>query len=257
MHIAITGASAGIGHAIARELGRSHPDAHLTLVARRRELLEALAQEIGPRCTVIVHDLSVPERAVEWIAIAESAAGPIDVFVNNAGVENIGPAAHADIDEAMRMFAINLLSPLRITRHLLPAMLARRSGMFVDIASVSAFVPPPKLAWYGASKAGLAAFSEALRGELRGTGVHVLTVYPGPVATTMGDRVFARLGGRKGVVGALPEGKPEVLARLVCRAMQRRKDRVIYPFFYVLTRWIPWFSRWATDLGAPQTYRLP
>jgi short-subunit dehydrogenase len=255
MHIAITGASAGIGGALARELARWQPEARLTLVARRRAQLEALAAEIGPRCQVVVHDLSVPERATDWIGPAEAASGPIDLIVNNAGVENTGPTVRSDIDEAMRLLATNLLSPLRITHQLLPAMLARDSGTIVDIASVSALVPPPLQAWYGASKAGLGAFSEALRGELRGTRVHVLTVYPGPIDTAMSTSVFARMGGRKGALAALPMGTAEELARLVRRGIERRKSRVIYPGFYALARLLPWLSRWVADVGAPRGER--
>ena len=257
MHIAITGASAGIGEALARELSRWRPEARLTLVARRRERLEALAAELGERCQVIVHDLSLPERATDWIAAAEATAGPIDVIVNNAGVENTGPTAQADVDEAMRLFATNLMSPLRITRHLLPAMLARDSGTIVDIASVAAIVAPPMQAWYGASKAGLAAFSESLRGELRGTRVHVLTVYPGPIDTAMAANVFAQMGGRKGAVAALPMGTSDELARLVRRALETRRSRVIYPAFYTLTRFFPGIARWVADIGAPRAASLP
>jgi short-subunit dehydrogenase len=254
MHIAITGASSGIGEALARELARWDGSARLTLIARRRDWLERLAREIGPQCTAIVHDLSRPDHATAWIDAAEAASGPIDVLVNNAGIENTGPAADADLELATRLLATNLLSPLRITRALAPAMIARGRGMIVDISSVAALIAPPRQAWYGASKAALAMFSETLRAELRGTGVHVLTVYPGPVATAMAEAVFAKLGGRKGTVALLPQGKADVLARRIRRAMQRRAARVIYPRFYALARWFPWLARLVTELGAPKTY---
>lgn len=252
MHVAITGASSGIGEALAREYGRH--GARLTLVARRRELLTRLAGEVGGSCFVAPHDLSDPGHAADWIAPCESALGPIDVLVNNAGVENTGPTARADLDEADRLLHTNLHTPLRLMRFLAPVMIERGHGVFVNVASVAALVPTPLQAWYGASKAGLAAFSEAFRGELLGTGVHVLTVYPGPVTTPMADRAYLAFGGRKGAVGLLPEGRPEVLARLIREAVLRRRARLIYPRFYVITRLFPWLARWIVDAGAPKPY---
>src|SRR5262245_17354796 len=96
MHVAITGASSGIGEALAREYGRH--GAKLTLVARREELLRRLAGEIGGDVFVAPHDLSLPEGAEGWIASAEAAHGPIDVLVNNAGIEKTGPTAEADVE---------------------------------------------------------------------------------------------------------------------------------------------------------------
>ena len=245
-HVAITGASSGIGAALARELGRS--GARLTLVARRRELLVTLASEIGAGCAVVSHDLSQPAQVLDWIAPAEAAAGaPIDVLVNNAGIENTGPVSSSDVEGATRLLHTNLHAPLLMTRHLLPAMLARKSGLIVQIASVAALAPPPRQAWYGASKAGLAAFSEALRGELRGSGVGVVTVYPGPVRTAMAEAGYAAYGGRKGLVKILPEGTPEVLAVRIRRAIERRSARVIYPRFYTIARLFPWLVRWLVD----------
>jgi len=252
MHVAITGASSGIGEALAREYGRH--GAKLTLVARREELLRRIAAEIGGHVFVVTHDLSLSDRADGWIAASEAAHGPIDVLVNNAGIENTGPTADADVEEAERVLHTNLHTPLRLMRSLAPAMIARGSGIFVNVASVAALAPTPLQAWYGASKAGLAAFSEAFRGELKGTGVQVVTVYPGPVTTAMADRAYAAFGGRKGTVGLMPEGRPEVLARLVRRAVEKHKARVIYPRFYVITRLFPWLARWLVDAGSPRPY---
>ena len=114
-HIVITGASSGIGAALARELGRA--GAKLTLIARRRELLDQLAKEIGPTCLVIAHDLADPDHLFDWIAGAEAEHGPIDIMVNNAGMENTGATARADVEQAKKLFQLNLLTPILITRH--------------------------------------------------------------------------------------------------------------------------------------------
>jgi short-subunit dehydrogenase len=248
-HVAITGASSGIGAALARELGRA--GARLTLVARRRELLDGLAGEIGPSCRVVAHDLADGEHACDWIADAEAAHGPIDVLVNNAGMQIVGPAALADEHQALKLFQLNLITPVVLTRRLLPAMIARKSGMIVNVASVAALVAPPLQSYYGASKAGLAEFSEATRAELKGTGVHLLTVYPGPVATDMGERAYAAMGGRD-KVPKVPEGTPEVMARRIRRGIEKRKTRVIYPRFYVLSWFLPWLSRLLVDTFGPR-----
>jgi len=253
-HIVITGASSGIGEALARELGRG--DVKLTLVARRKDLLDKLAAEIGPHCRAIAHDLANSDQAGAWVADAEAVSGPIDVLVNNAGMENTGATATADIEGCKKLFHLNLVTPILLIRQLLPAMLARKSGMIVNVASVAALTPTPMQTYYGASKAGLAAFSESTRGELAGTGVHLLTVYPGPVTTAMAESALEAFGGRANVP-KVPEGTPEGLARLIRRAMEKKKKRVIYPRVYASSWWMPWLARWIVDNFGPKLKPAP
>jgi len=250
MHVVITGASSGIGEALAREFAKA--GAKITLVSRRRELLEKIASEIGGDALVIAHDLADVARATEWIAAAEAKHGPIDVLINNAGMENVGACVTSDPAVGLKVLNLNLITPLLVTRELLPKMIARKSGTIVQVASVAALVAPPGQTWYGASKAGLAQFTETLRSELAGTGVHVCVVYPGPVKTPMGDSAFEKYGGREGPAGRAPEGTPDVLARLVRRAVEKKKKRVIYPGFYALPYFVPWFSRFVTFRMSPQ-----
>jgi short-subunit dehydrogenase len=134
-------------------------------------------------------------------------------------------------------------------------MLARGSGTIVNVASVAAIAPMPMQALYAGSKAGMSTWSEALRNELRGTGVNVLTVYPGPVATPMGDRGYAAVGGRKGLVGLMPEGTPDVLAVRIRRAIERRRARLVYPRFYFLSRHLVWLPRFLGWLVGPSFRR--
>src|SRR6187399_5836 len=121
VHVAITGASSGIGAALARELARAGHT--LTLVARRRGLLDALAAEVGTRVRVVEQDLGAPDRALGWIAPAEAELGPLDVLVNNAGMENTGPSVDADPAVVRTMLDLNLVTPLLMTRAVLPAMI--------------------------------------------------------------------------------------------------------------------------------------
>ncbi len=251
MHVAITGASSGIGAALARELGRAGHT--LTLVARRRTLLDDIAAELGNRTLVVEHDLANPDHATAWLAAAEATHGPIDVLVNNAGMENVGATATSDIATGVKLLQLNLVTPLLLTREILPRMLARKSGTIVQVASVAALVAPPGQAWYGASKAGLAQFTETLRAELAGTGVLVCVVYPGPVATPMADSAYAAYeGGRDGAAGRGPEGTPAKLATLVRRAVEKRRPRVIYPRFYAVTYFVPWLARFITFRASPR-----
>lgn len=249
MHIVITGASSGIGASLARELA-TIPNARLTLVARRRERLEALADELGVPCHIVVRDLAEPGEA--WVAEAEAALGPIDVLVNNAGIQVIGATANVDLEAGERSVFLNLLSPLRLTRAVLPSMLSRRTGHIVNIASMAAIAPTPWMTYYNASKAGLGAASEALGGELRGTGVSVVTVYPGIIdETDLAKRAIATYEESRGLA-LQPRGSARTLARIIRKRILRSGHaRIIYPRVNVLARWFPGVTRWVMDRFAP------
>jgi short-subunit dehydrogenase len=247
-HIVITGASTGIGAALARELGRPE-DVRLTLVARRRPLLEELAAELGAeRCHIVAADLGAD--ATGWLPGAVAALGPVDVLVNNAGLDVVRALHETTTDEVERCLRLNLHTPLALTRAVLPAMIARRSGTIVDVASVAALAPARGYTVYAASKAGLAAASEALRGEVKGHGVHVVTVYPGPIHTDMGARALSELE-PTAALGLAAWGDAATLAALTAKAIARRRARVIYPRTYVLARLFPAFTRFMTDLLSP------
>ena len=251
MHIVITGASSGIGAALARELAKL-PGARLTLVARRKAMLEELARSLPSETRVVERDLSQAGAAsTDWLAEAEREQGPVDVLVNNAGVQVIGRTEAVDVDRGEASIRLNLLTPLRLTRAVLPGMLARRRGTIVDIASMAALAPTPSMTYYNASKGGLAAASEALRGELRGTGVHVVTVYPGIVATEMAEAGLAAYG-KNLALRLQPRGTTEGLAALVRRAILRRTPRIVYPRAYGFVRWIGPVVRWFMDRFSPQ-----
>ncbi len=256
MHIAITGASSGIGAALARELA-AHGHS-LTLVARREDLLRGLARELAPaKVHVVAWDLADHANAAGWLGAAEEALGPVEVLVNNAGVQIVAPTATVDADEADRLLAVDLLAPLRLTRAVLPGMLARRSGVIVDVASMAALAPTPGMMHYNAAKAGLAAASESLRGELQGTGVHVLTVYPGIIGTTAMARAAIDKFVSSRLLQAFPRGTEEELARRVRAGIEQRAARVIYPSSGALSRWFPGPTRWVMDRFTPALKALP
>lgn len=248
MHVIITGASAGIGAALARAFAAT--GAHLTLVARRRALLDTLAGALDTPTHVVAADLASPATAADWLPAAEAALGPVDVLINNAGMQVIGPTASVDIERAEASLRLNLLTPLRLTHAVLPGMIARGRGTIVDIASMAALAPTAGMTWYNASKAGLAGASEALRGELRPTGVHVVTVYPGIIPTDMGTQGLKAYRPSR-MLAMQPQGTTEGLAARVVRAVAKRQPRVIYPRIYGVTRWFSPVTRWVMDRATP------
>jgi short-subunit dehydrogenase len=183
----ITGASAGLGSAIARGLARREDVRGLALTARRLDRLEELARELrasNPSLEIeaVAADLASPggpEHVVNRIA---QRFGAIDVLVNNAGMGLPTLFADGMPGHLEQQVAINFTTPLMLTRHALPYLISRR-GTIINIGSAITCVPNSGLGAYGATKAGLAYWSEALRRELHGTGVKVCLVEPGPIGT--------------------------------------------------------------------------
>ncbi len=185
----ITGASAGIGREFARQLA---PRASaFVLVARRLDRLEAFRDELKKTNTNLqIHirktDLSDPlevQALYEWIGREKIA---IDFLINNAGLGDYGPFATSDPARVQEMMRVNMEALTRLTRFLLPPMLARKRGAILNVSSSAGFLPLPDVAIYAATKAYVTSFSEALRAELRGTGVSVTALCPGPVHTEFG-----------------------------------------------------------------------
>ena len=247
-HVVVTGASSGIGEAIAREyLNRG---AKVTLIARRRDRLDKLAETAKDRTHVVQADLGNPEVAFSWIDAAERAMGPIDVLVNNAGVQIVRSILETTWEEGEHLLRLDLHTPLRLTHLVLKRMVPRKSGTIVDIASMAALGPTPGMFFYNAAKAGLAAASEGLRAEMKPHGVHVVTVYPGPVTSDMeaaGRAAYTETAATK----YTPTGAPEVLARMIAAAVERKRPRVVYPRVYALSRHFPNATRWALDVLTP------
>jgi short-subunit dehydrogenase len=248
MHVVVTGASSGIGEAVAREyLARG---AKVTLVARRRGHLEKIAAAGVDRAHVVAADLADPDAVWSWLDEAENALGPIDVLVNNAGIQIVKRTTETEWAEAERMMRLDLMVPLRLTTLVLRRMLPRRSGAIVDIASMAALAPTPGMFFYNAAKAGLAAASEGLRAEMKPHGIHVVTVYPGPVTSELEAAGRAAYEDRA-TLRHVPTGSPEVLARMIADAVAKRKPRVVYPRVYGVSRHFPNATRWALDALTP------
>jgi len=189
----VTGASGGIGYALAKVF--AHEGYNLVLVSRNEERLLQRAEEISTTCgvtvTVIAADLSLPTGPVEVYRELRFHGIPVDVLVNNAGFAVHGYFAATDWQEELSMIQCNLVSLTRLTKLFLSEMLARGEGKILNVASTAAFQPGPLMAVYYATKAYVLSFSGALREELRGSGVTVTALCPGPTRTNFPRRAKA------------------------------------------------------------------
>ncbi len=191
--VLVTGASSGIGEALARCFAR---DGHrLALVARRESRLQALAQalhdEHGTHVDVLAADLSRTGTAAALAALLRRRRRTIDVLVNNAGVLEQGAFVEFDARRLQHMIAVNVSGLTAMLAAFVPGMVRRRRGRVLNVASISAFAPVPGLATYAASKAYVLSLTESLAEELRATGVTVTALCPGITATPMFDRAAA------------------------------------------------------------------
>jgi short-subunit dehydrogenase len=222
----VTGASGGIGEALARLLAENHHS--LILVARRRDRLQALSEELTKLHRVAVRgiaaDLADPAEVDKLLAVLRAQETQIDVLVNNAGVGVYGPFVETDWAAEQRMLHLNTVALTQLTKHFVPLMVARRHGRILNVASTAAFQPGPLMAVYYATKAYVLSFSEALANELAGTGVTVTCLCPGPTATEF--QAAAKMEGSKLFRGPFRMDAAAV-ARAGYRGMQRGKPVVI------------------------------
>jgi hypothetical protein len=184
----VTGASSGIGAHIARELARRGHG--VCLVARRVDKLNELATELrglGVRAEVLAADLSERAARVGVLARIHELGLVPDVLVNNAGFSTLGQVARSDPESEMRMVEVDVVAVVDLCSRVLPGMVERHRGAVLNVASTAAFQPLPGQAAYGACKAFVLAYTHSLAGELRGTGVTVTALCPGPVDTGFGE----------------------------------------------------------------------
>ena len=241
----VTGASSGIGRELAGALGAR--GLQLAVSARRVERLEELAEEIatagGPKPAVLPADLSVRGAAKELAGRTVGALGRVDIVVNNGG-SGVGGLQWVvgDRDEGRETFELNYWSPLALIQELVPAMRERASGAVVNVTSIAQVLTWGGLGHYNSSKAALALATETLRMELHGSGIDVLEVVAGPVATGMQGE--ARLvPGLEQALKRAPLGDPATLARLTIRALERGKKRLVYPRGVAVAYDFPFLAR--------------
>jgi short-subunit dehydrogenase len=211
--VLLTGASGGLGLAIARAL--SGRGANLIVSGRRAEVLEPLASELGARPLVV--DLSIPGEVDRLL----SDAGEVDILVANAALPASGPIDSFTVAEIDRAIDVNLRAPIVLAHGLVPGMVARASGHLVFMSSLAGKAATPRSSLYNASKYGLRGFASALRADLRSSGIGVSAVFPGFIRDA---GMFAEAGVK------LPPGvgtrSPEDVARAVLDAIEHNRGEV-------------------------------
>jgi uncharacterized protein len=211
--VLLTGATGGLGHAIARRLRAA--GAELVLTGRRTDVLEPLATETGARSLAV--DLA-DAAAVQRLA---SECADVDVLVSNAGLPASGQLTSFSVEEIDRALAVNLRAPMVLARQLAEGMVARRSGHLVFMSSLAGKLGTPRSSVYSATKFGLRGFAQSLREDLRPSGVGVSAIFPGFVR---GAGMFHDTGAK------LPPGvgtvTPEAVAEAVVRAIERNRGEI-------------------------------
>jgi len=221
----VTGASAGIGIALARELA-SH-GAKLILTARRKDRLDAFAAELARKGTdvrIIVADLNDPAAPQQIYDATEGAGIPIDILINNAGLGQFGTFAESPVEQELSQVRVNCEAVVRLTRLFVPKMVERRRGWVMILASTASFQPLPYLSTYAATKAFDRFFALGLAREVAGFGVKVTALCPGPT-----ESEFFQVASTKDF---MPGGKQsaEDVARAGIVALARGQ-RTIIPYF--------------------------
>jgi short-subunit dehydrogenase len=228
--VLVTGASSGIGAALAGELaGRG---CRLALTARRADRLESLADQcrrLGAEVVVLPADLGDTEVAAKLIGDTVAAFGRLDVLVNNAGYGLPSPFAEADPADIVRQLDVNLVTPILLAKYALPHLVASR-GTVINVGSSLSTIAVPAYGVYGTTKMGMAYWNDALRREVRRLGVHVCLVEPGPVSTDFFDAAAGPTDAVSSPWQMLPppfaKARPDDVARRIARLIDRPRRRL-------------------------------
>ncbi len=228
-HVLVTGASRGIGAAIAREFASR--GARVTVVARSKGPLETIAADIGGQA--LAADLFDPAQVETLVERAEALAGPLDILVNNAGMETTKSIVDTSANEVDEMVKLNLLVPMQLSRIAMVGMVQRCSGHIVNISSMAANGGFAGMSVYSATKSGLSHFTRIVRLDLRGTGVKVTNLEVGPVPTDL----LANLTYEPAVksfamfrrIQLMPNVEAETVAKKAANAVESEKRAVWLP----------------------------
>ena len=219
----VTRASSGIGRELSVELAARDYD--LVLAAEDADLstVGEGASRSGVSVVTVTADLATDAGVERLVAEVEGLGRPVDVLCLNAGVGNAGPFIETPLEDDLRLIALNIDHVVHTAKRLLPPMVQRGQGRVLITSSIAALMPGPWYATYAASKAFLQSFAEAIRYELKDTGVTVTALLPGPTDTDFFDR--ANMDGS--VAGQGPKDDPAVVARDGIQAMLDGKDQVV------------------------------
>ncbi len=229
----ITGASAGIGREFARAMAGQAQS--LVLVARRRANLEELRDEllqVNPnlKIHIVETDLAQAAQVTNLLQHLANDNLEISLLINNAGLGDLGSFATSDPERIEQMLRVNMIALTSLTRALLPRMLERGHGGILNVSSSASFLPIPQFSVYAATKAYVTSFSEGLRAELRGTGISVCALCPGPVHTEF-TQVAQRAASSTELGPAFVYVSAAKVARAGLRAIEKDRPLVIPGLF--------------------------
>ncbi|KIU35047.1 3-oxoacyl-ACP synthase [Methylobacterium radiotolerans] len=199
----VTGATGGLGQAIARALHAQ--GATVALSGTRPAALEALAAELGERASPVAADLSDKDSVEGLVPAAEAAIGPLDILVNNAGITRDNLFMRMKDEEWEQVIAVNLTAAFRLSRAAVKGMMRRRSGRIVNIGSVVGSTGNPGQGNYAAAKAGLVGMTKALAAEVASRGITVNCIAPGFISSPMTDTLNEKQ--REGILARVPAGR--------------------------------------------------
>ncbi|MGF1482009.1 MAG: SDR family NAD(P)-dependent oxidoreductase [Cyanophyceae cyanobacterium] len=222
----ITGASSGIGEAFAKELAARKTN--LVLVARSEDKLQRLAEQLYEQfqiqADVIAQDLTAP-GAIKFVFEAVSQRGlTIDLLINNAGFGDYGAFSDRPLQKQLEMVQLNITALVEVTGLFLPQMKQRGSGSIINLSSIAGFQPLPYQSIYGATKAFVLSFSEALWAENKETGVRILAVCPGPTETKFFDEAQYPESFRNSNIGMTP---PDEVVKEALKALESNQSTVV------------------------------
>lgn len=242
--VIITGGSEGVGAAAARKFADA--GANLMLVARGKRNLESIAEELRDttRVEIFAMDVSDPEACIDVFKKTEFEFGRVDILVNNAGYHQRGPAESVDVADLGKMIDVNLKAPIMLSRIALPYLREAGGGAIINVGSLAGRTPVPTSATYSASKTGLRAFTYALFEELRGSGIKIAVVSPGPIDTGF---IMADIDKTSELTFSQPISTADEVAQAIldlCGNNQREKSLpAISGLLTTLTYLMPWLGR--------------